>query len=72
MQEAVAEGPNHWPGKVPQAEAPWETKLWMEKGAEESSAKRERMEGSVCGSDEVAAGVLAGCSADEAVEDDVC
>ena len=47
MQEAVAEGPNHWPGCLPQAEAPCWTKRWMEKGAEGSSAKRERMDASV-------------------------
>ena len=43
MQEAVADGPNHWPAATLQEAAPWETKLWMEKGAEELSAKRERM-----------------------------
>lgn len=41
MHLAVAEGPNHSPGCLPQAAAPCSTNLWMEKGAFESSAKRE-------------------------------
>lgn len=49
MQLAVADGPNHWPGCLPQAEAPCWTKRWMEKGAAGSSAKRERMDASVGG-----------------------
>ena len=47
MQLAVAEGPNHCPGCLPQAVAPCWTKRWIEKGARGSSAKRERMEASV-------------------------
>lgn len=40
MQRAVAEGPNHSPGCLPQADAPCSTKRWIERGAEASSAKR--------------------------------
>lgn len=47
IQEAVAEGPNHWPGCLPQEVAPWWTKRCMEKGAAGSSAKREMIEGSL-------------------------
>lgn len=43
MQDAVAEGPNHWPGCLLQEAAPWETKRWMLKGAVGWSAKRERI-----------------------------
>lgn len=43
MQLAVAEGPNHWPGCFPQAEAPWWTNRWMEKGALGSSANMARI-----------------------------
>ena len=66
MQLAVAEGPNHWPGCLPQAEAPCWTKRWMENGAEGSSAKRERMDASVGwvvggGEDERGVGEGVGC-----------
>lgn len=43
MQRAVAEGPNHSPGYLPQATAPWRTKLCNEYGARGSSAKRARI-----------------------------
>ena len=41
MQLAVAEGPNHWPGCLPQAVAPWSTNLWIENGASGLSANSE-------------------------------
>ncbi len=41
MQLAVAEGPNHWPGCLPQDEAPCCTNLWIEKGALGLSANRD-------------------------------
>jgi hypothetical protein len=42
MQLAVAEGPNHSPGCLPHADAPYSTNLWREKGAWGSSAKSAR------------------------------
>lgn len=39
MHFAVADGPNHCPGCVPQAAAPCSTKLCIENGAAGSSAK---------------------------------
>ena len=43
MHLAVAEGPNHSPGYLPQAVAPWRTKLCIEYGALGSSANRDRI-----------------------------
>ena len=51
MQLAVAEGPNHWPGCLPQAEAPCWTKRWIEKAARGSSAKSDAMLASSYGCD---------------------
>jgi hypothetical protein len=38
MHLAVAEGPNHSPGCLPHADAPYFTNLWIENGASGSSA----------------------------------
>ena len=41
MHRAVADGPNHSPGCLPQAAAPCSTNRWMENGADESSANKD-------------------------------
>lgn len=43
MHRAVADGPNHSPGYLPHAVAPYLTKLCREYGARGSSAKRAMM-----------------------------
>lgn len=43
MHLAVAEGPNHSPGYLPQADAPYCTNLCIEKGALGSSANKDNI-----------------------------